>query len=151
NRTGTWAIYQIDANGSALRQLTTGTGGSFFPAWSPDGQTIAFTSSRDGHDEIYLMRADGTNPIPLPPRDADNWQPAWSPDGTRIAFYSTRDKNADVYVMAADGSGQTNLSRTPGTDEGSRIAWSPDGGTIFYATRAANTPPTWLTTDLGIA
>ena len=35
------------------------------PAWSPDGSKIAFTSDRDGNDEIYVMKADGAGPVRL--------------------------------------------------------------------------------------
>ena len=44
------------------------------PNWSPDGQQIAFTSDRDGNWEIYVMNADGTNPINLTNHPAEDNQ-----------------------------------------------------------------------------
>ncbi len=84
------------------------------PNWSPDGTEIAFTSNRDGNDEIYVMNADGSNQTRLTYNDAYDGMPAWSPDGTRIAFESRRDSNGSaIYVMNADGSNQTQLTKRP--------------------------------------
>ena len=52
-------IWLVNSDGTGLRQLTT-EGASKAPTWSPDGSSIAFTSSRDGHFEIYRMAADGS-------------------------------------------------------------------------------------------
>ncbi|NIM51841.1 MAG: hypothetical protein GTO22_21785, partial [Gemmatimonadales bacterium] len=46
---------------------------------------IAFMSDRDGNWEIYVMGADGSNPVRLTDNPASDYDPAWSPDGTRIA------------------------------------------------------------------
>ena len=54
---------------------------------------IAFTSSRDGDVEIYLMNPDGTGQRRLTNSPGSDSQPSWSPDGTRIAFTSLRDGN----------------------------------------------------------
>ena len=83
--------------------------------------TIAFTSTRDGNAEVYLMRADGSDVHDLTRNLAQDGQPAWSPDGKRIAFVSTRDGNAGIYVMQVDGSGQRRLTNDTQTDL--RPAW----------------------------
>ena len=56
-------IFTANADGTALRQITTGGGplGNFDPAFSPDGQDIVFTSTRDGGFDLYIIGADGTN------------------------------------------------------------------------------------------
>ena len=60
-------------------------------------------SSRDGNAGIYVMNADGTEPVRLSnDSDGDN-TPCWSPDGQKIAFTSIVDWNWDVYVVNADG------------------------------------------------
>src|SRR5438105_1146558 len=73
---------------------------------------IAFTSNRDGNDEIYVMNTDGTGVTRLTNDPASDSQPAWSPDGSRIAFTSTRVGNFDIYVMNADGTNVTRLTTT---------------------------------------
>lgn len=101
------------------------------PAWSPDGQTIAFVSNRDGNMEIYAVSLDGSNLRRLTAHEADDWAPAWSPDGRRIAFWSEREGGvAEVYVMDADGSNVRRI--TSGAHGDWNLAWSPDGRRIAY-------------------
>lgn len=115
------------------------------PAWSPDGTKIAFVSNRagtgSGRAEIWVMNADGTNPVRLTENillgsffGADTG-PAWSPDGTRIAFSSTRNglNNPEIYVMNANGSNQTRL--TNNTFEDTDPFWVRGGGRITYTSR----------------
>ena len=72
---------------------------------------IAFNSFRDGHSEIYTMKADGSGQTRLTVfKTAENLISAWSPDGTRIAFVSKQDEGALVYVVNADGSHLVNLT-----------------------------------------
>ena len=73
-------------------------------AWSPDRTRVAFTSNRDGDDEIYVMDADGSNKQRLTDNDADDRGPVWSPDGYVIAFTSDRDGDDEIFVMYVDGS-----------------------------------------------
>ena len=98
---------------------------------------IAFRSSRDGNLEIYVMDADGSNPVRLTNEPASDEQPAWSPDGRRLAFTSLRDGNWEVHAMDADGGNQTNMTNSPGQDL--HPAWSPDGQKIaFHSNRNGN-------------
>jgi Tol biopolymer transport system component len=120
----------MNADVSDQTRLTTNAGGDFLPAWSPDGQQIAFISTRDGPFGIYVMGDDGSNPTRLTPPAVNDWLPTWSPDGERIAFGSTRDGNNEIYVMNADGSGQTRITTNAASDW--LPAWSPDGGQIAF-------------------
>ena len=91
---------------------------------------IAFSSTRDGNSEIYVMDADGNNQIRLTNHpEADN-QPSWSPDGRRIAFSSNRNGgNEQIYVMDSNGK---NVKLLTNGSLGWYPAWSPDGQTIAY-------------------
>ena len=100
---------------------------------------IAFTSTRAGNQEIYVMNSDGTSLVNLTDNPADDSSPAWSPDGTRIAFVSTRAGVPQIHLMNADGAQQTNC--TPGTVPSTLPAWSPDGTKILF-TRFGNVVPT---------
>ncbi|HVE58345.1 MAG TPA: hypothetical protein VNB22_16050 [Pyrinomonadaceae bacterium] len=93
-------------------------------------EKIAFETLRDGNFEIYVMNADGSNPVNLTNSAADDIDPAFSPDGSKIAFASSRDGNFEIYVMNADGTQQTRLTMTTASE--SEVAWSPDGKKIAF-------------------
>jgi len=63
---------------SLIRRLTNG-GSNKGPSFSPDGQWITFASSRDGDNEIMIMRIDGTEVTALTFNDYADWQPRWGP------------------------------------------------------------------------
>lgn len=91
---------------------------------------LAYSSTVDGNNEIYVMRSDGTGQINLTRHPAYDWGPSWSPDGSRIAFASARDGDLEIYIMEADGSNPTPLTHNDLHDVGP--AWSPDGQWIAY-------------------
>jgi Tol biopolymer transport system component len=94
---------------SLIRRLTGTAAAEEQPAWSPDGQKIAFSSMDDG--EIYAIKVDGSVRTRLTDTPGyDHWPPMWSPDGTRIAFTSEDKKGSEIYVMNSDGSGLTRLT-----------------------------------------
>lgn len=98
---------------------------------------IAFVSSRDNDEEIYVMATDGSGQTRLTSSPYTDSQPIWSPDGTQFVFLSLRDNDYEIYVMNADGSEQTRLTNSPGNDYAP--TWSPDGKRIvFYSGRDGN-------------
>ena len=122
-------IYVMDSDGTNHRRLAANQGENFRPVWSPDGTKIAFVSRRNGgFDHIYLMDADGKNPIRLTDTVKDDY-PAWSPDGKKIAFSSSTDgkKIVHIAVMDADGNNRVKLEH-----HAMQPSWSPDGKEIAY-------------------
>ncbi len=93
---------------------------------------IAFTSNRDGNNEIYVMDGDGGNQRRVTVNPKDDGDPAWSPDGTKIAFVSNRNQGyLQIWVIDADGENPVRL--TDGLVD-ANPNWSPDGKLIAYDT-----------------
>jgi len=79
-------IFVMNSGGSGKKQLTN-SGENFDPAWSPDGQKIAFISNRNGSLELWLMNRDGSSQRSLTNTKATRAaNPSWSDDGRRIIF-----------------------------------------------------------------
>ena len=77
-------LYVMDYPGGTPRRLTDLPGNDAQPAWSPDGQWIAFVAwTRDG-GSLYKVSAAGGRPVQLTTGNALYVQPAWSPDGKRV-------------------------------------------------------------------
>ena len=101
------------------------------PAWSPNGTTIAFVSTRDGNSEIYTMNRDGSNVVRRTNDDGIDMSPSFSPDGQRIAFISYRTGvNMNVFTMKTDGTDVVQVTQSPGTD--ASPCWSPDSLYILF-------------------
>ena len=102
---------------AGVTNLTNNSGKDSYPAWSPDGRSIAFTSNRDGNDDIHVMNADGTGVTRLTNSTFNYWS-AWSPDGGRIAYGSSYGGgNYEIHVMNADGTGVTRLTNHSAWDD----------------------------------
>ena len=97
---------------------------------SPATEKIAFTSTRDGNSEIYIMNPDGSQQTNLTWHSARDLAPAWSPTGQHIAFNSDRDGIRDIYLMEANGKNVRKVFRRSAYRE--YPAWAPDGKKLAY-------------------
>ncbi len=99
-------IFVRDLKAGTVTQLTEAQNLNYSPAWSPDGKSIIFVSTRNRFAQVFIMRPDGSDERPLTPREenVDNLNPAWSPDGNYIAFASNRNGGIfNLFVMTPDG------------------------------------------------
>jgi Tol biopolymer transport system component len=125
-------IWVMDADGTNQINLTNNLAqDNRAPAWSPDGNKIAFASMRDATGEqdfnIWVMNTDGTNITRVTssapwPAGFDSW-PAWSPDSTRIAYQGGGGPQGEIWVINADGSNPIQLTNNAVLD--SLPAWAP--------------------------
>jgi Tol biopolymer transport system component len=127
-------IYSVDADGTDLLQLTTGTRSKVDPAWSADGSMIALGSSsrRQSRGRLEVMNADGSarSIVVAYEQNRGVADPAWSPDGSQIAFCRQAPRGVSIWVVDVDG---TNLTRLSGPDDDDCSPdWSPDGTRIVF-------------------
>ena len=134
NKDGNSEIYSLDAQG-VTTNLTNNPANDYYPAWSPDGTKIVFSSERDGDRELYVMNSDGSNQTRLTYSPGQDMLASWSPDGTKIIFRSARDGNQEIYVMNSDGSNQVNITNNAASD--AYVEWSITGKISFTSNRAA--------------
>ncbi len=106
-------------------------------SFSPDGESIVFTSERDGNRNIYLMKINGSEIEKLTTHESNDYEPTFSPDGESIVFTSERDGNREIYIIHLRNKKIENLSNNPGDDWNPRFY--PDNQKIvFQSSRDAN-------------
>jgi len=124
DRGGIPKLYLMNADGTNTSELALPDKGYLIdPAWSPNGQMVAFSWRRpDGNFDIYIMDP-ATREIRQITRDSGkNERPSWAPDGRHIVFESTRNGQRQIWTMLADGS-QAHLLTMSGHNESPN--WSP--------------------------
>jgi len=109
--------------------ITRGSLQCFFPDPSPDGDWLAYYSLGKQED-IFIIRADGTDMRQLTDDAFKDREPRWSPDGKRIAFTSDRSGSSEIWAISRDGSGLQQLTQMAGAHH---PVWSPDGTQMVYS------------------
>ncbi len=136
---GDLEIDTINTDGTMLTRLTSETMLIMHPAWSPDGEKIAFEACLGGNMssdcpagtsfDIYVMDANGSDLTNITNDPSTDRSPSWSPSG-EIAFSSDRSGKDEIYVMKDDGSVLTQI--TDGQTRNYEPQWSPDGKWLAY-------------------
>lgn len=129
-RTGDFDLYRAAAGGGESN-LTASPEPDLDPAWSPNGNRIAFARVPAGErrPSIYLMNANGSGLVRLTNSNAADRHPAWSPGGDWLAFVRSfpPEGRSQIWKIRPNGSGVTKLTGTgPGTINGSPV-WYHDG------------------------
>jgi len=139
-------LFIADVTELSLTRLTDSPRDETHPAWSPDGQRIAFAANdpsnpADGYFHYDLHVIDLETDVqtqltePLESAAEPNNRPAWSPDGQRIAFISWRAPDGpDLYVMPSTGGEPRRVTHFLRHRLDTPLAWSPDGQWIALST-----------------
>jgi TolB protein len=143
-------VFVVRRDGSSARRLTRGAWATD-PAWSPDGERIAYTRSQRDCRAIWLIAPDGEEDERLTDCDFYAAAPAWSPDGEKLAFLARPRAELDfgrflhLYVVDADGGDPRLVAREVQTLQPSGVpsdepsyqapSWSPDGRRLVYSRR----------------
>ena len=144
------SIWTLPATGGTARRITDVFGDARQPAWSPDGQWIAFFGYRDGGYDIWVVAPDGGGLHKLTWGPFDDREPAWSHDGTRLAFSSDRRDgsretgNYDIWVLDLRTHELRQATKDPADDF--MPSWSPDDGKIAFASTRGNEQAVWAVT-----
>lgn len=126
-------LFTMNPDGTDRTQLTNDTAEDSAAAYSPDGQSIVFTTTPPDYFPIaiYRMNADGGQPVLITEQDISrNTAPYWSPDGESILFLSARDGDVEFYRVDANGGQLLQLTDNKAVDW--LPYWSPDGENILF-------------------
>jgi serine/threonine-protein kinase len=130
-RDGNWDVWIYDLERTVATRLTFHDGYDGDQVWSPDGEYITFSSDRDGRENPYRKRADGSGEAErLATIDHDFWASSWTPDGKWI-LGEIQNETFDIVAVPADGSGEAvEYLATEFFDRFPMI--SPDGKWVAY-------------------
>jgi TolB protein len=100
----------VAADGSGAHALRTTVDEEGWPAWSPDGDRIAYVVGYEGSRTVWIVDADGTGARALTKPRHDDMGVAWSPSGDRLVFSrdgvltTMRDDGSDLHSLGVAGS-----------------------------------------------
>src|SRR6266576_936100 len=136
-RDGNAEIYVTNADGTGATRITNDPQADGHPAFTPDGQTVVFHSTRTaGKQQIWAVNVDGSGTVQLT-KDSVSSSPTVAPDGQTIAYLSTRNKESHIWLMNRDGSNQRQFTRGLQQRE-SEPRFLRDGALAYLAERREN-------------
>ena len=140
-------IWLIQAEGGKARPITDEFGDCHEPAWSPDGEKLAFHSYKSGNYHIWIVNKDGSELSQVTSGIYDDREPHWSPDGKSIVFSSDRNGNYDIWKVTLEDLSVESLTNDPANEY--HPSFAPDGSRVAYVSEKKEAPGIYAITSDG--
>jgi TolB protein len=133
-----YELQVADADGANAQTAVKSREFIISPAWSPDGNSLAYVSFETHRAVVYVHNLVSSQRRMVASFPGSNSAPAFSPDGRSLAVVLTRDGNSEIYVMDVDGGNLRRLTHDPAID--TEPVFSPDGATIYFTSDRGGGP-----------
>jgi TolB protein len=134
--------YQLlvaDADGENVRVILESRQPIMSPAWSADGEWIAYVSFESRSSAVFVQRVRTGERRQVSARAGINGAPAFSPDGRRLALtLGGSSGNLEIYVLDLSTQALQRITDDPAID--TEAAWSPDGNSLYFTSDRAGSP-----------
>ncbi len=96
---GNYNVFLYDLENDTVRELTNNPYKNNQPAYSPDGERVAFVSNRNGIDNLYICELETGDIFPVTNVISGILSPSWSPEGDKLAFSAFNKFGFDIYIL----------------------------------------------------
>lgn len=127
-----------DADGHNPQTIVTSREPLMSPAWSPDGQQLAYVAFERGRSIIWVQNVTTSERRQIAAYPGINGAPAWSPDGEKIALTLSKNGNPDIFILTLSTGALRTLTHHTGID--TEPAWSPDGQDLVFTSDRGGSP-----------
>lgn len=137
-----YKLQVADADGHNPKTIASSTEPLMSPAWSPDGEKIAYVSFEKKAAAIYVQTLASGQRVKVASYPGINGAPSWSPDGTRLALTLSKGGSPDIYVLNLSDRSLRRLTKNYAID--TEPVWSPDGQNVVFTSDRGGRPQLYM-------
>lgn len=133
-----WRLLVADADGHEPQTILTSSEPLMSPAWSPDGERLAYVSFEGRRSEVFVQNVGSGERDKVASFEGINSAPAWSPDGRRLSITRSRGGQTDIHVLDVSSGETRQVTDSMSID--TEAVWTPDGRSLLFTSDRAGGP-----------
>jgi len=142
NKKMQYDLYVADYDGGNAVSIAQSQEPIMSPAWSPNGQHLAYVSFENKVSEIFVQTLATGKRKSVAKHKGINGSPAWAPNGKQLAITLSKSGNSDIYILTLANLSLRQLTHSWAID--TEAAWSPDGQSILFTSNRGRRPQLYL-------